>query len=558
MSNSAPTPIIQPNLPFAVWNRTEIYDPSNTGGTGVYVPNVDDLIVDYNQGFFRVTAVDYTTGVSTLQIWNLPLTPGSNDGDDVLLGAGPGTIADSYRAFINTNTKPYTLALDSRLHIYGSTTTSVKIFIGTDISESGNVISQYYDSNWNLLGENIPLELVATTNINNRAIKAPMVGYTTTPLSDGELLTVVTYDDVGTVVSTAKVVAQNTNFIRTSDASLKYIKSISLDAGPFQNPSNPQNILYPINMPVANLNLFGVVTYSDGTTTRLPVDGTKFKIYGLENFLATQQGQTIPLVLVYTLSSNEYNYIGAPSSSSTITAEYSATTAPVDGAYSVKMFIYPVWQNPVQGYALRFFLYNLDRKDVYDVTNLVEAGGSGPAFQPTLYNTQQDLAFAVQMNQVDSSFAAWRFAQTIGITLLRPGNDQSGDNWWVQYSPGQNPPYGVTTKALSTYVEVNNWSVDLTNGQTDFNTWLNQVYYAAQPLYDSRSEVQAPQPNIMALVVDGTTYEFPITSWNLPFTITQTLTEGDDIFVEWIYRDGQNDLQLGCSAFIIHLTGVPV
>jgi hypothetical protein len=222
------------------------------------------------------------------------------------------------------------------------------------------------------------------------------------------------------------------------------------------------------------------------------------------------------------------------------------------------MFIYPVWQNPVQGYALRFFLYNLDRKDVYDVTNLVEAGGSGPAFQPTLYNTQQDLAFAVQMNQVDSSFAAWRFAQTIGITLLRPGNDQSGDNWWVQYSPGQNPPYGVTTKALSTYVEVNNWSVDLTNGQTDFNTWLNQVYYAAQPLYDSRSEVQAPQPNIMALVVDGTTYEFPITSWNLPFTITQTLTEGDDIFVEWIYRDGQNDLQLGCSAFIIHLTGVPV
>jgi hypothetical protein len=560
MADAAPTPIINPNLPFTVWNRTEIYDPvgnpNNT--TAVYVPNVNDLVIDYNQGFFIVSAVDYTTGISTLEAWNLPLSPGANDNENVLLGAGPGTIADSYRCFINSNTKPATLALDKRLRIYGSTTTSCAIFIGTDISETGNIISQYYDSNWNLLGSQIPLEVVATTNINNSAIKAPMVGYTTATLTDGELLTVVTYDDVGTVVSTAKVIAQNTNFIRTTNASLKYIKSIALDAGPFQNPSNPQNILYPINMPVANLGLMGVVTYSDGTTVTLPVDGTKFKIFGLENFLATQQGQTIPLVLVYSLSADEYNYIGAPNSSNTITEEYSATTAPTDGAYSVKMFIYPVWVSPTAGYRLQFYLYDLDRQDVYDVTNLVEAGGTGPAFQPTLYNTQQNLSFAVQMNQVDSSYAAYRFVQTIGISLLRLGNDQSGDNWWVQFSPGQNPQYGVGVKAAATYVEVNNWNVDLTCGQTDFSTWLNQVFYATQPLFDPASEVQAPQPNIMVLYVDGTPYEFPITQWNTPFSILQTLTEGDDIFVEWIYRDGQNDQQLGVSGFIIHLTGVPV
>jgi len=558
MANAAPTPIINPDLPFTEWNRSDIYDPSTPGGTGVYVPNVDDLVVDYTQGFFRVTAVDYTTGVSILTRWTLPLTAGINDNENVLLGAGPGTIADSYRVFINTNTKPYALALDKRLRVYGSTTTSVVLFTGTDISATGNIVSQYYDSNWNLLGAKIPLEVVATNDLTNVAIKAPKVGYTTTPLSDGELMTVVTYDDVGTVVSTAKVLAQNTNFIRTTNAALKYIKSITLDAGPFQDPSNSQNILYPINMPVANLNLMGVVTYSDGTTSVLPVDGTKFKIFGLENFLATQQGQTIPLVLVYTLSPDEYNYIGAPSSNTTITAEYSATTAPTDGAYSVKMFIYPVWVSAVNGYRLQYYLYNLDRQNVYDVTSLVEAGGTGPAFQPLLYNTQQNLTFAVQMNLVDPSFAAWRFAQTIGISLLRPGDDQSGDNWWVQYSPGQSPQYGVGTLALSTYVQVNNWNIDLTSGLTDFASWLNRVYYAAQPLYDSRSETQAPQPNIMVLNVNGTMYEFPITQWNMPFNVQETLLEGDDIFVEWIYRDGQNDLQLGVSAFIIHLTGVPV
>lgn len=559
MTSSAPTPIINPDLPFQWWNRVNIYDPVNNphGQGAVYVPNVGDAVLDWNQGIFEVTAVDYTTGLSTLQSWVIPPTPGGVDDENVLLGAGPGTISDSYRCYINTTTKPYTLCLDGRLRVYGSTASSAVIYLGMDISDAGNVVSQHYDSNWNLLGQNIPLELVATENINNQAIKAPMVGYTTANIVDGELLTVVIEDDVGGVLSTAKVIAQNTNFIPSSDAAIKYIRSISLDAGPFQNPSNPQNIQYHINMPVSNLNLYGVVSYSDGSSIRLPVDGTKFKIYGLENFLATQQGQTIPLVLVYTLSAGEVNYIMSPSSANSITAEYSATTLPTNGAYSVKMFIYPVWQDATNGYRLQFYLYDLDRSDVYDVTSLVEAAGVGAAFQPLLYNTQQNLSFAVQMNQVDASYAAWRFAQTIGITLLRPGNDPSGDNWWIQYSPGQSPQYGVGVKANATYVGVNNWAVDLTSGQTDFGAWLNQVYYAAQPLFDTNSESVAPQPNIMALVVNGTPYEFPITAWNQPFSITQTLTEGSDIFVEWIYRDGQNDQQLGCSGFIIHQVNTP-
>lgn len=561
MSAAPPTPIINPNLLFTVWNRVEIYDPVNNPGstTAVYVPNVDDLVIDWNQGMFRVTAVDYTTGISTLEAWTLPLTPGTSNSLNVLLGAGPGTVADSYRAYINTSVVPYALSLDSRLHFYGSSITSVAIFEGTDISETGNIISQYYDSNWNLLGQNIPVELVATDTINNQAIKAPMVGYTSAELTDGELLTVVAYDSLGGVVSTAKVLAQNTNFIRTSDAALKYITSISLDAGPFQDPSNPTNILYPINMPVNNLNLYGVVTYSDNTTLTLPVDGTKFKIFGLENFLATQQGQSIPLVLVYTLSPGEYSYILSPSSSSSITAAYTATVAPTDGAYSVKMFIYPQWVSANNAYRLQYYLYNLDRQDVYDVTALVEAGGTGPAFQPALYNQQQNLAFAVQMNQVDPSYAAWRFVQTIGITLLRTGTDQTGDNWWVQFAPGQTPQYGAGVEALCTYVEVNDWSVDITNGQTDFGTWLNQVYYATQPLFDPQSETIAPQPNIMSIVIDGVPVgEFAINTWNVPMVINQTLNEGDNIYVEWIYRDSQNDQQLGVSAFIIHLTGVPV
>jgi len=551
MSDTPPIPVVKPNDPFAVWNITQIYNPSNPVEPAVYVPNVYDLVIDYDQGLFKVTAVDYTTGQSTLESWTLPLAPPSgDDDDDVLLGAGPGTIADSYRVFINSALRPATLALDRRQRIYGSSTSSIKVFQGTDISDQGTVISQFYDTNWNLLGDNIPLELVAMNNTSNTAVKAPKVGYTQTLLNDGELVTVVAYDDVGGAVSTAKFIVQNSSFIRKNDDSIKYITAISLTS-PFLDPSDPTNILFPINMPVQSLPIMGVVTYSDGSTSSLPVDGTKFAMAGLSNYIATRQGQTIPLVLIYNLSSDEYNYIGTPSTNNTVTQAYTATTEAVDGAYSVYMFAYPVWVNASTGYRLQVYLYNLDRQDVYDVTNLVTADTDTASFNPKQYNVVQNLRLAVNMNQVDASYKAWRYVQTTAITLLRPGTDASGDAWTIQFKPGQTPAYGVGVSAAATYVEVNNWTLDITCGKTNLTDWLNTLYFATQPLYDPMSEVVAPTPNIMVIVANNTPYEFPVSQWNQALTVTTQLTNGDDLFIEWIYRDGQNDQQLGVSGLII-------
>lgn len=541
---TSPTPVINTDAPARAWYIADIYDPANTAQTGQYVPNVNDLVWDYDEGWMRVTAVDYTTGISTRSIWNLPQQPSeAANGDDVLLGAGPGTVADSYRALIDYSVHPAILSLDHRLHYYGTTTTSIKVFVGTDISYTGQVISQYYDQNWNLLGENIPLEL-ASIDANNIATKAPKVGYTTASLTDGELLTVVAYDDVGNVVSTAKVVAQLSTFVRQADAASKYISAISLES-PFLSQADNQTVQYPVNMPVAGLNLMGRVSYSDGSSTRLPVDGTKFSLYGLEQYIATQPGQTLPLVLSYLLSQGESNYIGSPSNNARITRQYNAKTLPMDGAFTIKLFVIPVWQNVLQGYRLQYFLYNLDRTSVYDVSAYVEAAANSVGFNPTLYGTAQNLAVAVSMDQVDPSYPPFRYVQPFTVTLLKAGNSTgAGDAWSVLYSPSQPAPYGVGVFAVSNYLEVGNWTLDLTCGLTDFNTWINQVYYAAMPLYDSQSEVMAPVPNIMAVYINNTRYEFPIDQWNTLLTVTTAVPQGSAIYLEWVLRNGTDDLQL--------------
>lgn len=545
-----PTLIADPTRGFRMWLISEIY--TGPTGTGKYVPNPDDMVWDWTSGYNRVISVDYTTGLSVIKPWNPPVNSNPMSDEDVLLGAGPGYQSESFRVYLDKSVLPHVLAVDSRVHLYGTTVSYIKIFKGTDTSVNGQVISQMYDQGGTFLGENIPMELVAMDpSANNVAVKTPQVGYTTQDLSDGDVVTAVCYDDAGNATSICKLLVKNTAFIRTTDASAKYIKAISVET-PFLSASDPSLIQYPINMPVSALNLIGVVTYSDGSKLRLPIDGTKFSLYGLENYIATIQGQTLDLVLSYKLSPGEYNYITESSPNKHISIPMKATTLQADGAYSVKLFVAPRWIDALNGYTLEYFLYNLDREDVYPVTNLVQMGSNSRAFNPLQYGTTQHIGVALDLNQVDPSFANYRHVQEFDVTLLRQGTDQSGDNWTVGYTPGQNPPYGVGVKALVNYIEVGNWQLDLSCGLTNQTDWLNKVFYGTQPLFDAGSETEAPTPNFFALVYGSERLEVPISQWASTITMTSTFVEGTLVNVEFFKRNASTDLQLGVSQMIVH------
>lgn len=553
-SPQQPVVIYDPTRSFRMWHISEIYIPSNPSHPGRYVPNVNDLVVDYDRGFFRCTAADGTTLESTLVKWNPPDDSNNIDQYDILLGAGPGTQSESFRAYLDISVTPHILALDSRLHIYGTTSKYIKIYKGTDIGPSGDIISAYYDQSGSFLGDNIPLENVSMPDVNNIAIKAPKPGYTLRELPDGEVCTVVVFDDVGNVTSTAKVLIKNTAFMRQTDASIKYITGISVET-PFKSASNPKLIQFPINMPVQNLNLMGVVHYSDGTKLRMPCDGTKFTMYGLDNFISSVQGQKIPLVLSYALSPNEYNYIGEPSPNKHISEAYEATTLKADGAYSVKLFAYPVWINELSGYRLEFFLYNLNRAAVYNVTNLVELATNSAPFSPTEYGVVQKLAYALDLNRVDAQFAAYRHVQTFEVVLLTQGTLNGQDNWTMGFDPGQDPRYGVGLEAIATFENVNNWKLNLASGCATKEEWLEKVFYASKPLYDPYSELKAPEPNFFVLVSKNHRVEVPIANWGSLLTVHEVPDEGDPVYLEFIRRTSETDLQLGKSGIVTHYAG---
>ncbi|MAP21601.1 MAG: hypothetical protein CL582_11755 [Alteromonadaceae bacterium] len=551
MANSNVVPIVDPDRGFKMWHIDEIF----TGQAGMteddkrYVPNERDLVFSATEGFFVVEEVDYTTGLSVLKPWDEVRETGFGENDrDLLLGQGPGKISESYRVYLDTSVTPHTLAFDARLKVYGTTTKYVKVFKGTRI-ENGDVISRQYDQNGSLLGEDIPLEMARTEDASNLAIKAPQVGYSAKAMEDGEIVTAVFYDDAGDVVSISHLLVKNTSFIRTMNESTKYITSIEIES-PFLSKSDNRVLECPINIPIEAIARMGIVKYSNGEEARMPIDGTKFDLYGLRRFVSTILGQRQPITLTYRLSPNEVAYGSVPGATNHITEDYLATTTKVDGAYSVKLFSYPTWVDETSGYRLEHFLYNLERDEVFNVTQYVELAANSKAFEPKEYGVAQDITFAVDLSKVSNRFKNYRHLQTTRIVLRRPGLDTNTTNWTVQFDRGEEA-YGEGLKAELEFVNSNLWNLRVDNDFGSMEHWLREVYEKTLPLYDKTSEDKPPTPTHFRLIAGNYSNEWPVSMWNEVFTLNTIQEAGENVYLQFFRRTSQTDLELSTAGLII-------
>lgn len=542
-------PIFDPNRGFRTWNLSEVYrGPDHSGH---YVPNMDDMVVDWDNGFFRVVGLDLKTGLVRLERWHFPDENPAETNANVLLGVDIAAQGESYRVFLDDSVTPHSLACDARLHIYGTTANTIKLFKGTHIGEDGDVISAMYDQGGTFLGENIPLELVAMPDQHNIAIKTPVTGYTLHRLQDGEVVTAVVYDDAGYAISYSTLLVKNTAFVRTTEANRRYVTDIHLES-PFLDTKDERLMRLPTNLAAKDVPATGVVTYSDGSVYRMPADGGRFNLYGLDHFISTIVGQKIPLVLSYRLGEDEICYGAEVGYNKHISKEYWGTTTEFDETYSIKLFAFPRWVDDVRGYTLDFYLYTLDRSKVYNVTPEVSITDNSPAFQPHRYGEKQKLTLYIDMDKVDSKYPPFRHVQTMEVTLLSPGTDRS-TNWLVGFTPNQNPPYGMGLKAEIETVNHNLWHLRLGNGFLSQEDWLRHFYHATEPLHNYSTETLAPTPNIFVVRTKHEHYEFAIGQWDDDLEILNDLKQGENIVIEFIHRIYENDLQLAIAAVPVQL-----
>jgi hypothetical protein len=542
-------PIWEPDGMWRTLALQELY--MGKEGKGRYVGKVNDYVTNYEtDARYKVIALDLSTLIPTLEKIK-PAGDGSFSEADLLLGVGPGTQADTYRIFINSNVRPPTLTVDQRLSIKGTESITAMIFLGTDLTPGSKLLGMMYDASGNLMGPSIPLELVKESGFTNYTEKTVKSCYATQDVEDGEVVTVVFYSASGRVTSKRQLLVENTAFVRAPDVSQRYIVGIELQS-PFMSPSDPNVLEYPLNVPLNGLNMYGVVHYSDGKSMRRPVDGTKFRIDGLEPFLSTQIGQQFPLVLNYALSADEVQYGPDVRDPNFMAKDYMARTVKAEGQYTVKLFGYPVWIDQVNGYRLEWYLYNLDRSSWTKCSGNVRISENSPTWNPLGYGTNQQLRVEVNLKDVNGIYKDYLHTQIISFVLMRPAVDTEGTNWTVSFDPGQNPAFGRYTVARTTFVNQNFTTLRLDAGTSVWAEWLSRVYKDTRPLVDRSKEVDAPEPNFFIVMAGDAAIEFPISQWNSDLTINRPIADASTLFVRFIKRTAENDLQLGVTGFAVH------
>lgn len=545
-------PIYNPNSLWQVWNYNDIY----TGPTGVgqYVPKVGDQvnkIVGNAITEFIVESVELGSMIAVLTPAAPPIEP-TNDGFlDQLIGPVTGSISETKFVYIDKSVSPYLMAVDARVQASGSMVSTCKIFAGPNISQTGRVVSAAYDQSGNYVGENVPLELVASSAYNNNlAIKTVALCNTTADLLDGEMLSLVFYDINGTVVEIQRLRVLNTGFIRTTDAYAKAVVGIEL-LSPFLSSVNSTVINYPYNLEMDVANITGVVHYSDGSSSSMAVDGVKFSIAGLDAYSSQNPGQSYPIVAKYVLQPGEVGYGTTNVNLPHISQEYSLVTSSPNALYQTRLFVYPVWNNLINGYDLRWFLYDASRSVSAEVSNLVYLENNTAAFNPSRYGVKQTLHAAINLMSVDPRYQSFIHTQQVDITLEARGvfrqNSSTPPNWHVCPISGTSPMYGDGVFATFIHNGANDNSVNIAGIYNDLTSWLNAYYVKTKPLVNAAIEAQSPPPSHFTITSGGSSSTYTIDQWNATLTLSQPLINSDTVFIQFFVRTTAADLQLSVA-----------
>lgn len=541
------TPIYNPEGRWQLWSINDIWMGVGVA-KGKYVPKISDYVIDpETSSTYIVDYIDPVTLIPTLRDKRLISTSYTLSETDLLFGVGAGAHLDTYIVYLDTSVTPHILAIDARVKIPGTESSYAKLFKGPVLGTEGRVLSKIYDNSGNFVSENIPLEVAAIDSHVNYSIKVPKVCNCTEELVDGEIVTLVVYSSQGHVTYKRQMRVENTAFIRDINASTRYVSHISLKS-PFLSATETNTLNFPLNVPLNTFNLVGVVNYSDGSTLELPVDGTKFKMLGLEQYLSSIQGQKMKLVLAYNLGNNEVAYKAVVGDSKRITEPYELVTTNQNNSYTVKLYGYPEWVSELVGYRMRWFLFNLDRNISFDVTDKVRIAGDQP-FDSFADNYTQRRTVYLNLREVSAIFKPFVHSQTVSVVLRKDPLTEATPWTVMQEDAAGHTLYGITTTAKKVVGKTND--INIACGCTTQTQWLNKVYYLTYPLIDRIAASSVPVPTHFELSFGTHKSEHPIADWNKSITLTKAPVFGKNVYIKFIRRTTLTDLILSVAGMTI-------
>ena len=534
------TPLYQPDARWTIWSIHDIY--MGAEGLNKFIPKVGDYVVEPESGnMFKVADLSLLTFIPELVPVELR--------KEVTVDEIRATSTGSHRIYFDKSVSPYTLAVDGLLRVHGSSASYPRIYRGQFIDPT-KIISRRFNNSGVFIGHDIPLELVAFNSHDNYAIKSVPTCSTDQDLPDGEVCTVVIFDSNSKVLSRTTCLLEETTFVAQAYAEQKYITQIFLKSA-FITDTTANNIAYPVNLPTQAFNPIGVVQYNDGSQIEYPVDGDKFSLYGLDQFVSTIIGHRIPLVLKYRMDANESGLASVQTDHHYITRPYSMVVSSPNTSYNAKLYVYPEWVDAVNGYRLTGYLTNLDRNIMLEVTNYLSLASNSPSFNPTGYGLTQRLMFSIDLANVSGVFNHFQHIQTVDIILRAPAADAAIQNIWEAASqvPSPGSYYGTNLRAITDPATRKKLSIG--NNIATVDDFLTKVYNPTNPLFNPTTETSAPKPTHMEVSHLGESVVVPMTDYTAPIQFTNEILHLRNIQVVFMRQTPQGFLKLAMAVMTV-------
>lgn len=534
------TPISQPDARWTTWSVHEIY--MGAAGLNKFVPKVNDYVIEpESSSMYRVASVSDVTLIPELVAVNFNKT--------TVIDHLYSDVSYSNRFYFDKSISPYTLSTGGFGPVYHPTASFARIYRGVFI-DPAKIISKRYNNSGVFVGHDIQLDLVAYNSHDNYGVKSVQTCNTTDELLSGETCTLVIFDTNGKVLDRRVGIVEETTFVAQAYAEQKYITNIFLKSA-FIADTNSSEINYPVNLPITSFNPIGVVQFNDGSQVEYPVDNDKFSLIGLDSYVSTIIGHNVNLVLSYRMSAQESGLASTSVNGHFITRPYRLVVSSPNTSYNVKLFAYPVWVDELTGYSLKFFMMNLDRNIIHDVTALVGLTVSSPAFSPKAYGSTQRLTYMVDLAQVSGVFNHFLHVQTMDIVLRGPASDDSITNIWEVASevPSLGGYYGTSLKAVVTNPP--RTKVNIANNFATQQAFIDAVFTKTHPLHNPVFETQAPAPTHMEVRYNAEAIIVPITQYAADVTFIQAVTDLSNISIVFLRQTTSGFLKLSVASMTV-------
>jgi len=490
------------------WLKEQIYTtPENAFGIerGGVVPNVNDEVITWiGNGRFSERVVDVNQDNTSVLA---PTTIVDGNGSPITIGADIGTaqLLSMANLYLNDKNSKLPVSVDVRVPITGLDLQYARLFLGTDISNAGKVISVQYDESGDPIGDRLEVRRVNPSDVNDIRVDV-RTGNIIQLLPQDTVVTLVIYNSNNGPVRILNLTVKYNSLVANLDNSALFVKDLEL-SHPWVDPQNSHRILLPKNMLLQSFSPTVKKVYQNGSRELILDNNTNLTIEGWGDYLKGTVGDMFTIVVKYVLAPGERSIIVDPVLARHIAKIY--TVLIVDKGVGVNYKLFPLLDfHPDTGYTLRWMLHFSDYSNRIDVTEFVASN----TLSPSSYGGQQIINYSLDLNDVTEIASNEEIAGSVTVELLADPITQP-TSFRLYDTPSDEHPYGDNI-IFRLRPGISHYSLDITCGYTVKEEWLDRLYYRLNPMYDPLLTSHAPLPTHVDVKVGNALFTFTVDNWD--------------------------------------------